>query len=142
MVNVDGSVVVQIVNFIFLIWILNLVLYKPIRKIILQRKEKVNGFEVDIETMKRGAGEKNDSFSAGISEARAKGLRAKETILLNAAEEEKRIIEDINERVRTNLSDVRGKIEKEVEDVRQTLEKEVDDFADAIAQKILGRAVT
>jgi len=142
MINVDGSVVIQIVNFIFLIWILNLVLYKPIRKIILQRKEKITEFGLDIEALKADAGEKDDIFITGISEARAKGLREKEAILLNAAEEEKKIIEDINERTRTNLSDVRKKIEKDVEGVRQSLEKEVDGFADVIGQKILGRAVT
>lgn len=142
MVNVDGSVVIQIVNFIFLIWILNLVLYKPIRKIILQRKEKVTEFELDIEALNTDAGEKDDTFTAGISEARAKGLREKEAILLNGAEEEKKIIEDINERTRANLSDIRGKIEKDVEGVRQSLEKEIDGFADVIAQKLLGRAVT
>ncbi len=142
MINVDGSVVIQIVNFIFLIWILNLVLYKPIRKIILQRKEKVTEFGLDIEALKTDAGEKDDIFTAGISEARAKGLREKEAMLLNGAEEEKKIIEDINERTRTNLSDVRKKIEKDAEGVRQSLEKEVDGFADVIGQKILGRAVT
>jgi F-type H+-transporting ATPase subunit b len=142
MINVDGSVVIQIVNFIFLIWILNLVLYKPIRKIILQRKEKVTEFGLDIEALKTDAGEKDDIFTAGISEARAKGLREKEAMLLNGAEEEKKIIEDINERTRTNLSDVRKKIEKDAEGVRQSLEKEVDGFADVISQKILGRAVT
>ena len=142
MINVDGSVVIQIANFIFLIWILNLVLYKPIRKIILQRKEKVTEFELDIEALKTDAGEKDDIFAVGIDEARAKGLREKEAIFLNGAEEEKKIIEDINERTRTNLSDVRKKIEKDAEGVRQSLEKEVDGFADVIGQKILGRAVT
>ncbi len=142
MINVDGSVVIQIANFIFLIWILNLVLYKPIRKIILQRKEKVTEFELDIEALKTDAGEKDDIFTAGISEARAKGLREKEAIFLNGVEEEKKIIQDINERTRTNLSDVRKKIEKDVEGVRQSLEKEIDGFADIIGQKILGRAVT
>ncbi|RPJ81803.1 MAG: ATPase, partial [Deltaproteobacteria bacterium] len=28
----DSSVVIQVVNFIFLIWVLNIILYKPIRK--------------------------------------------------------------------------------------------------------------
>jgi F-type H+-transporting ATPase subunit b len=47
MVSVDGSIVVQIVNFLVLIWILNMVLYKPIRKILLDRKEKMTGLQSD-----------------------------------------------------------------------------------------------
>ena len=45
MVNVDVSLLIQIINFIVLIWVLNLVLYKPIRNILIQRKEKVANLE-------------------------------------------------------------------------------------------------
>ena len=50
MVSIDGSLIIQIVNFIFLIWILNVVLYKPIRKVLIQRKEKIAGLEQKIDT--------------------------------------------------------------------------------------------
>ena len=34
----DASVIIQIINFLFLIWVLNLIIYKPIRNIFIQRK--------------------------------------------------------------------------------------------------------
>jgi len=50
----DASVFIQIINFLFLIWVLNLIIYKPIRNILIQRKEKFSGLEADIErSMKR-----------------------------------------------------------------------------------------
>ena len=36
----DASVIIQIINFLFLIWVLNLIIFKPIRNILIQRKEK------------------------------------------------------------------------------------------------------
>ena len=45
MIKIDASVVLQIVNFVFLIVVLNVVLFKPVRKILRQRKEKVDGLE-------------------------------------------------------------------------------------------------
>lgn len=141
MVSVDGSVFIQIVNFLFLIWVLNVILYKPVRNVLLQRKEKITGLEQDIDDFKKSAKEKNDAFSSGIRDARAKGLKEKEAILEVAVNEEKEIIGKINEKAAANLAEVRAQIAKEAEDVRASLMKEVDVFAKNIGQKILGRAV-
>ena len=137
----DESVFIQIVNFLLIIWILNLVLYKPIRNILIQRKEKIAGLDQNIETMNRDAKEKDDAFDSGIKEARSKGLKEKEALLQEGADEEREIIEKINQKAQADLAEMRGKIAKDAEDVRMSLQKEIDAFANAIGEKILGRAV-
>ena len=141
MVSVDGSVFIQIVNFLFLIWVLNIVLFRPIRGVLSKRKEKIAGMQQDIETLAGDALEKDDAFSKGIREARAAGIKQKEALMAQAAEEEKRLIGEINAKAQVGLSEAREKISKEAAGVRESLEKELDTFAEAIGQKILGRAV-
>ncbi|MBW2592590.1 MAG: ATPase [Deltaproteobacteria bacterium] len=141
MINIDVSVAIQVINFIFLIWILNLILYKPIRKILLQRKEKVTGLEQGINTIMADAGEKDAAFAAGIKSARTEGLKEKGALLAAAADEERRIIDKINEKAQADLAGIRQQISKDAEAVKIKLQQEVDAFADAIGQKILGRAV-
>jgi len=138
-VTPDGSVLIQIVNFVFLIWVLNLLLYRPIRKILAQRKEKIDGLELSIETSDKDALEKDQAFAAGIKEARGRGLKERETLVQQAANEEKSIIAEINSKAQAELAEVRAKIRNEAEVVRKSLQKEVDHFADQICQKILGR---
>ena len=141
MINIDASVAVQVINFIFLIWILNLVLYKPIRKILIQRKEKITGLEQGIDTFMKDAVEKDAAFGSGIKSARARGLKEKGALLELAAEQEKLLIENINKKAQADLVAVRQKISKDAEAVKLKLQQEVDGFADAIGQKILGRAI-
>ena len=140
MVSVDGSLFIQIVNFIFLIWILNVVLYKPIRKVLIQRNEKITGLEQRIDTVGKDVKETDDAFSLGIKEARAKGLNEKGVLLQEAADEEREIIEKINKKAQANLAEIRAKIAKDVENVSKSLRQELDSFAESIGQKILGRA--
>jgi F-type H+-transporting ATPase subunit b len=137
----DGSLFVQIANFLIIIWALNLILYKPIRKILIQRKEKISSLEQNIEKLDQNAKDKDDAFISGIKTARGKGLVEKEALLKEAAEEERKIIEEINQKAQANLAEIREKIAKDAEDVRLALQKEVDTFANAISEKILGRAV-
>lgn len=141
MISIDGSIIIQIVNFIFLIWVLNVILYKPIRNVLLQRKERVADFEQSIEASRRDVEEKDEAFSLGIKEAKAKGLKGKEGLLQIASEEERKIIEKINEKAQADIANVRVKIAEDAESARKSLQQEIDTFADAIAQKILGRAV-
>lgn len=140
MVSVDVSIVVQIVNFLLLIWILNMVLYKPIRKILLERKAKVNGLETRIDDSAQQVDAKEKAYADGVRAARAAGQKEKEAMMQAAAEEEKTIIDKINAEAQADLKAVKAKIAQEMDDVKSALEKEVDAFADAIGQKILGRA--
>ena len=139
MVSVDGSIALQIVNFLLLIWILNMVLYKPIRKILVARKEKVTGLQTDIDGSAQQVKSKEDAYAEGVRQARAAGQKEKEALMQAAAEEEKTIIGKINESAQVELKDVKGKIAQEMSIVKAALEEEVDAFADAIGQKILGR---
>ena len=137
----DGSVIIQIVNFLFAIWVLNILLYRPIRKILAQRKEKVEGLELAIETSNKDVREKDDAFSSGIKEARARGVKEKNDLMQQAADEEKSIIADINRKAQAELAQIREQIIKDTEVAREGLQKEIENFANQIGEKILGRVV-
>jgi F-type H+-transporting ATPase subunit b len=141
MIKIDASVVLQIVNFVFLIVVLNVVLFKPVRKMLRQRKEKVDGLEENIESFHKDAQEKDDSYLSGLKAARIKGLEEKERLLQSASDEEKVIIERINEKAQADLEAVRKKVAKDAENVSTALKAEIDSFAEAIKKKILGGAV-
>jgi F-type H+-transporting ATPase subunit b len=137
----DESLFVQVVNFLLIIYILNVLLYKPIRKILIQRKERVSNLEENIDTLHKKAKDKDDAYVSGIQGARAKGLDEKNVLLQAAADEEREIIEKINQKAQADLAAVKEKIAKDTETVRETLQQEIDIFAKTISERILGRTV-
>lgn len=137
----DVSVIIQIINFVVLILVLNFLLYRPIRKILNQRKERIQGLELSIDTSSRAAEEKDQAFIQGIKDARVKGMQKKDALLQEAEQEEKRLLEQINQKAQTELAEVRTRIAGEVDTAREALSKQVDEFASAISQKILGRSI-
>ncbi len=130
----------QIANFLVLLFVLNLVLYKPIRGILKQRKEKFQGLQESVAATGRQAEEQDKAFTEGIRLARAKGQKEKETLVQAASDEENAIVAKINAKAKEDLAEVKAKIKKEMDTVKNALEKEVDAFANAITEKILGRA--
>jgi len=142
MINIDGSFLIQIINFLLLIWILNTVLYKPIQSILQKRKETVDKLSSGIKRFEDDTAKHDTAYHTGIRDARAEGMKEKEAIVETAREEERAIIDKINAKAQAELAQVKEKIANEANAVRQDLEKEVEGFADAIGQKILGREVS
>jgi F-type H+-transporting ATPase subunit b len=140
MIDINWTVLIQIANFLFLLFVLNIVLYKPIRGIIGQRKAKVQGLESNISTVGRSIEEKDQAVADSLRQARIEGQSRKEAIVQAAQEEEKAIIDRINAKAQEDLAAVKAKIAADTNSVRKALEKEVNAFADAITDKILGRA--
>lgn len=140
LIKIDWTILVQIVNFLVLIYILNIVLYKPVRGMLNQRKAKVDGLVGSVDATNRQIEDRNRAFEEGIKAARAKGQEEKEARLQSALQEEQNIVAEINTRAKEELAAVKAKIAQDTDAVRTALERELDTFADAIAQKILGRA--
>lgn len=139
MININWTVFVQIANFLVIIFVLNMIVYKPIRGILKQRKAKIDGLEENIQSIGIAAEAKNQDYAGGIKNARLKGQQQKEALMQQAADEEKAIVAQINEKARKDLAAVKENIARDIKSVQAALEEEVDSFADAITQKILGR---
>ena len=140
MVSVDGSLFIQIINFLFLLYVLNLVLFKPIRRVLLERREKITGLQEGVESLSAESVEKDEAYKDGLKGARAEGLKQKEVFVEQASQEEKEIIERINKKAQANLAEIRLQVAEETKKAQSALEQEIDTFARAIGEKILGRA--
>ncbi len=137
----DISVFIQIANFLFLVLVLNLILYKPIRGILIQRRDKVKSLQDGIGTFQQKGREKEEAYASGIKKARSYGMKEKQSLLESAAEKEKAIVDRIHQQAQAELAQIREKVAGEAAVAKQALLKEVDGFAKAISEKILGRAV-
>jgi F-type H+-transporting ATPase subunit b len=132
---------IQAANFIILVFILNMILYRPIRNILIKRKEKMEGLEQTVENATTDLVDKENTYASGIREARKKGLQEKDMLVNAATEEEKAIIDKINADALAELNSIKAKVAQEAESAREALLKDVDTFATEIGAKILGRAV-
>lgn len=136
----DISLVYQMINFLVLLFVLNLVLYKPIRNVLLERKAKIEGMQNGAEKAQSDLVAGEDAYNNGLKQARSKGLKSKEAFIEEASKEEKEIIDRINKKAQANFAEIKKQVAQETEQARKALEEQVDVYAKAIGEKILGRA--
>ncbi|MBW2610584.1 MAG: hypothetical protein JRC68_09610 [Deltaproteobacteria bacterium] len=141
MLNIDGTMFLQIANFLVLLFILNLILFRPIRRVLAQREEEMNSRQKTIDDF-QGQAEKNErGIEEGVVQARKEGYAEKEALKSHGLEEEKAILQEAGAGVEQKLSAVKKEIETKIAVAREALEGQIASFSDELAQKILGRSI-
>ena len=141
MLNIDGTMFLQIANFLVLLFILNLILFRPIRKILAQREDEMNSRQKTIDDFQDQTEKNEKGIEEGIVQARKEGYAEKEALRSHGLEEEKEILQEAGTGVEQKLSVAKKEIESKIAVARETLEGQIAGFSDELAQKILGRSI-
>jgi len=141
MLNIDGTLIVQIVNFLVLLLILNFILFRPIRSVLARRADEINSRQKTIDDYQEQAETNEKGIEEGVIQARKEGYTEKEALRSQGLEEEKGILQEAGGGVEQKLSAAKKEIESKIAVARETLEDQVASFSDELAQKILGRSI-
>ncbi len=137
----DLTVFIQIASFLFLLFVLNLVLYRPIRKIVARRSEKVNSLHESIGDFRERSEQYGKELEEGVKEARGEGFKEKDNLKKAGALVEKEVLQKAISSAEEKIGKAKHGIERSVTGVRQSLEDELNMFAKEVAEKILGRSI-
>ncbi|MCF8061388.1 MAG: ATP synthase F0 subunit B [Deltaproteobacteria bacterium] len=146
MLNIDysiwpiGVLWIQIANFLVLLFVLNAVAYRPIRRIMSERHQEMSGLKERAETLQEKLTQEEKALQENVINARKEGFGLKEQIKQQGAETEKGMLQEASSRTEERLGKARAEIEQMVAGVRRTLQGEVDMFSQEVAEKILGRS--
>ena len=141
MITLDLSLFIQIVLMLFLITVLNSILYKPIREVLKERQARMEGMREEAERYERSASQLLEDFERRLQEARSKGQAEREARKAEARAEERRLIEESTKEAQAKKEELLSGLRQELEAARSELKSQAEAFAVEIAQKLLGRAV-
>ena len=138
----DFTLIIQIINFLILIFILNAILYRPIRNIIRKRNQEFDNLNSLIEQIKNEVQQKEKSIEEMMIQARKLGFVEKESLKEEASRYEKELLKETYMVVEEKLSKAKEDLQKKIEYIRKDLEKDVISFSKELAERILGRGIS
>jgi len=141
MISVDYSLFIQIANFLVLLFLLNIILYRPIRKILGKRSDEMSSFQSMIDDFLSKSTQCEKDLESNKGAARREGFEEKENFKQEGLEEEKEVLQSAITKAEEEINQAKKEIELKVTDVRQSLENEVALFSKDLAEKILGRSI-
>ncbi len=141
MITTDITLLIQVVNMIVLMFLLNGVLYKPIRKIIQERSEKLRGMQGEISDFEKNANLRQEEVDAKMAKASGKAKRALDSARADAQAAGDEKLSAIKAEAESGKESKLAEIRSQIEDARTSLQSNIDGFAGEMASKILGRGL-
>lgn len=137
----DYTLLIQIVTFLILIYILNLLLYKPILAIIDRRKKQLEELENEIRLFKDSADKRAVEYDEKLKQAKTKASELKKEIIKEGDNQAKSIIDAVRNEIPLMTQEFQQKIDKEIQAARQILSSQSRKLSLEVAEKVLGRSV-
>ncbi len=136
-ISLNSIIFIQMLGFLTLLFILNIILYKPVLSIIRKRKETLDDLISQANSLKSKAIENENTYSSKIEESEKRAKEEYNKIVTSAMKEKEENIKAETDRARETIESERKRVS---ESVNAELQK-VDIYSKEISEKIYEQLV-
>jgi F-type H+-transporting ATPase subunit b len=139
MIDIDWTLFMQIANFLILVFLLNMVLFRPIREVLKERQNLISGLQSDISSFGETEQGVRQDIQTELLSARKSGINKRDMIKQEGSAVEAGMMEKAKAEVDDEMARMAAKIKADVAAARDALKPQAESFALDLATKILGR---
>lgn len=141
MVSLDYTTLIQMANFVLLIFILNALLYKPILSVIERRRSQMEQSEEEVKRLREDVEKKLAEYEEKVRLAKIDAMEQRNAIVREGADQAKHITDAVRAEIPALLEQFSARMSREVEAARAVLRSQSQKISLEIAEKVLGRSI-
>jgi F-type H+-transporting ATPase subunit b len=138
-ISLNITFIFQLVNFLLLMMVLNVLLYRPIRKILADRAAEIAGGHEKAAEVDRDVQEKMALYETRLREAKAKASEERGVMKKDALAEESAVLDKARKEATDSMNLLKGQVAKEAASAREYLREQTRSLSLEICEKVLGR---
>lgn len=139
MIEINLTIVIQVVQFLLLLFILNRFLFRPTINLIEEREKKITGWKEETKNCHESMQARLQSYENQILEAKAKVQEQQELVTEELKKEEDKKLEAVSEEALRIVASTREKLQQETEALRGQLREQAKEMSQLVTEKVLGR---
>lgn len=137
MLDINVTFFIQLANFIIALFVVNILIIKPIREVVKKRRAMFAELASEAESVTQKSDARSESYAVSVDKARESGDALKNKLKLEGLDKEASIISGAQQEAMGYLQKSKAEIGAELESTRQVLRAQVGGMADRIVAKIL-----
>ena len=142
MVNFNGTLIIQIINFFILLFILNTFLFKPVIKNIITRREYIKNMEKQIEATTAKLEQLQEEYTRRIGSAQKESHLWFENQLKISNEKKQDFLLGVKQEVISYVKEEKANLMQEKEKLKFELEKDLNGISEKIMNKVIDYRVS
>ena len=141
MIKLDVTLFIQMANFLLLMAVLHFLLYKPLRRIMQQRRETVDQRYGRAQELDEAINDRMQRYQQKLDQARQQGSQEAAQMRQEAVAKERQMLTQAREEAEAHMQQVRSQVAQESEQASAALRKQTRQIGVEIASTVLGRKV-
>lgn len=137
MLDLNITMLFQLANFLITLFVLNLLLIRPVRKIIRERKAMMASLSDDAESFESKAKGRLDNYEAALTKARQDATATREDGRVAGQKKQQVLIEEAQKQAQGILGETRARLNTEAEASLAALRSQVGKFSQQLAARVL-----
>ena len=142
MIEINLTIVIQVLQFLILMFILNRLLFKPISQVMAERKAKINAWEEKTQNLQDSARVQLEKYENQLREERAQAQERQEQLTKELKKKEEENLRTVSEEAAGLIASAQRVIVEETERLRLELRQQAVELSQILAEKVLGRKVS
>jgi F-type H+-transporting ATPase subunit b len=142
MVEINLTIVIQVLQFLILVFILNRLLFKPIGQVLSERKAKITAWEEKTRQLQGSARSKLESYESQLKKERARVQAGQAQLTIELKEREEESLRSVAEEAARLVASTQQSLAEERERLRSELRQQAAELSQILAEKVLGRKVS
>ena len=141
-INLNMTLLVQMVNFLILIVLLHRFLYKPLTQFLATRADGIKRSLEEAKAAREAAANAQQEYEARIAATRREAAALRESAVREVEEERQRLLKVSRDEAARLLTEAKAQIEQEVKRAKAELRAEVVGLSLGVAERLIGRSLT
>ena len=141
MISINATILVQILNLLVLIFILNKLMYKPIRDIMKRRQQQVEDGHKEVAQINQDVAQGRSDYQSSLVQGQKEVRDRMSGLKSDADQKAQQIIEQAQKKAQARTNEISRSIEQEIGAARQEIKKEAQAVASSLVNRILEREV-
>jgi len=140
-ININFTLLIQLINFLVLLFLLNALLFKPVLAKMREREARIKQEREKTQDLEQKVLDEENRHQEELAKARLIAAQEKATLVGEAKKKEAEILDKARGEASRIVDEMRTAIQGEIVEVKQRLREDMAPLARSMAEKLLGRAL-
>ena len=141
MIELNFTLIIQLIIVLSLMGILTQILFKPFLSVLQERRNRIEGAEKRAKDLQQQAEELIERYREAIAAGQAQGAGIRDEIRKTGLAEETEILQKAMDQANRLIQEMKARIAEEARAARTDLRFQAQNLSREITEKILGRSV-
>jgi len=139
LISINETLIVQVVGFLVFLFVINRIMFRPLRNVISDRDIHIERVKRDITQAQKEVASITSQIQEQDTATRKEALALKDDLEATGSQQANEIFESVKKEIAVDRKKVQQEIEVRIAEERKAVKKESEDLALNIIEKIIGR---